>query len=82
MVDFTYDITLECDLAGSQWIGWKSGFLCGLWSLCCSVCHFGWYQDENGYMICVVFWMDSSMHLELDIWKRMDLLMYLELGTW
>ena len=30
MVDFTYDMTLECDLAGSQWIRWKSGFLCGL----------------------------------------------------
>ena len=33
MVDFTYDITLECDLAGSQWIGWKSGFLCGLFGV-------------------------------------------------
>ena len=55
MVDFTYGMTLECDLAGSQWIGWKSGFLCGLWSHCCSVCHFGWYQDGNGDMICVVF---------------------------
>ena len=33
MVDFTYYITLECDLAGSQWIGWKSGFLCGLFGV-------------------------------------------------
>ena len=30
MVDFTYGMTLECDLTGSQWIRWKSGFLCGL----------------------------------------------------
>ena len=30
MIDSTYGMTLECDLAGSQWIRWKSGFLCGL----------------------------------------------------
>ena len=27
---FTYSMTLASDLTGSQWIRWKSGFLCGL----------------------------------------------------
>ena len=80
MVDFTYGMTLASDLTGSQWMGWWSGFLCGLWSHCCSVCHFGWYQDVNGHMMCVVFWMDSSMHTELDIWKVMS--SWMELDIW
>ena len=33
MVDFTYGMTLVCDLASSQWMGWKSGFLCGLFGV-------------------------------------------------
>ena len=34
---FTYSMTLASDLTGSQWIRWKSGFLCGLESLLLSL---------------------------------------------
>ena len=60
MVDFTYGMTLECDLAGSQWIRWKSGFLCGLSGVIAAQFVTLDGVNGNGDMICGVSWMDRQ----------------------
>ena len=59
MVDFTYGMTLECDLAGSQWIRWKSGFLCGLSGVIAAQFVTLDGINGNGDMICGFSWMDQ-----------------------
>ena len=56
MVDFTYDITLECDLAGSQWIGWKWFSVWSLWTI--EGVEWGCMVLEPEYLrLCVYVWV-------------------------